>query len=469
MDETIPIIIWGCNDFAAQLVKYLTPSKVQVIAFADENPPQRFCDKPAYSPEILKTDADLQSIPIVVANFQLNFLKLPKVDFESVYQFKLKIQAIKQYNIQQQLLHPAALVDFLLLNFANKVITFGPPGSGITLLTHVCDKIMAGRKLHFYTKNLRHLFWQKMVFQYNQCILQTLPDVMQIHGGTNFHMSSWKLGMSYAISYFQDIRTEIYSFNTRNHICNNVYTYHYLPDAAALAQLKAQKFKMFFNMRDPLDMILSCMNKAGGVDNNSVSVDRKTLWFYAKMMIDQLNSLYPIPSEMIFFNYEKLISQPIETIRSLARELGVWISKRRANKIWNQLSFKSLPQAPSRHFWHGGCGKWEKYFSSDDLAILKSLGIEEVLEKYNYHKTLATFKNLCQKNIDEIEITADEKVNDKFYYERHEVKEDVTAAINYLAISCSDISIRERLINTFKSSYLNQLIMAGAHSNYRST
>jgi hypothetical protein len=90
--------------------------------------------------------------------------------------------------------------------------------------------------------------------------------------------------------------------------------------------------------------------------------------------------------------YEDLINQPVQQIKQVMHKLGVKPSTSTAKKLWAQLGFKQLPQAPKDHFKGGGSGKWEQYFTPEHLAYLNAIGIQSVLKLYSYQDALEKFQ-----------------------------------------------------------------------------
>lgn len=393
-------LIWGCNSFSKKLFNLLILNNITILGFIDTTSEPEFCSQPVFTPHALKNQADFKNIPIILATPHLMIKEMPVIDCVSVFQFK-KIfeEIINEHKVANPLLHPAALTDLLHLEFPNKIIPFGQPGSGIVLFAHLCSKIVELYPKRFKTRNKLALFFEKLCFEYSQIILQIVPDITSIHNTYNFHMSCWKLGTSYAVIPTEQEQIEIYAFATRNHIIGPVYNYHYIPNENSLKKLASQKYKLFFNMRNPLDVILSCLQKANAIHPETQEIDNLLFFDISRRLIQQLKDWLPLRSHLVNFSYDDLMENPIVEIKKLMKELNVRKSTRSAKRIWSTSSFKQLSSAPRNHFKGGGTNKWELFFNSKHLSFLKFLGIEEVLQHYHYIDTLNRFKQLTL-NID---------------------------------------------------------------------
>src|SRR5947207_11542000 len=88
--KNINLLIWGCNEFSEHLYTLLETNGVNILGFIDpELASKNFCNKPVYDPETFKTKSELASTPIIIASPHIMTRHGPRVDFESIRQFKI--------------------------------------------------------------------------------------------------------------------------------------------------------------------------------------------------------------------------------------------------------------------------------------------------------------------------------------------------------------------------------------------
>lgn len=396
-EKKMEIILWGCNDFSESLYQLLSQTDIKVIAFIDPTAQTtQFCGKPLYSPNDFKTHRDLANTPIVVAAPHDMTNNMPHINFETIRQFKLRIQEIaNEFAIANPLLHPAALVDFLQIDFSNKIITFGLAGSGNTVFNHLLQKIQPLLpSIPFASR-----FFEQLCYEYTQIIHQIATDIIFSIGGNTIHVGPWKVGTSHFNYLFNHETNSVYSFQTRDHIICSNYGYHVLPTAASVKQLQSRKFKLFFILRCPLDTLLSLVKKNEGIDAETKTIkNNDALLHSAFYVLKVLSTWRDTNIALPQLRYEQLLNDPINYICDIMRTLDIEPDKAFAHSVWQEIGLKELPNVPKNHFWQGGARKWEKYLTQEHLAFLKAQGIEKVLEDYNYPDSLKTFKNLTAKH-----------------------------------------------------------------------
>ncbi len=475
------ILIWGCNAFAVSLQQHLAGSAVNIVGFVDPAYcERRFCDLPVFQVTSLQ---DLPSLPIIMAASHLMLKGMPQVDFESVRAFKHLLQVITiDHQIKNPVFHPAALVDLLDIHYPNKVVPFGLPGSGITLFSNICNKIIEYKPKAFSTRGNQAKFFERMCLEYTQCINQVITDTAHLIAGLNVHMASWKIGTTFAICTLNQLQMRIYSFATRNHVLGPVYGYHQIPSATFVDNLLAREFKLFYVMRNPLDMILSYVNKMGGVDKDTRGIKMDVFCHKAVLVLNQLKLWLPYAQRLQRFTYDNFVTDPVAQIKSIMRSLGIRPSASIAKKIWKDLSFKQLPTAPEAHFWRGGVGKWETYFKTEHFAFLKAQGIEEILQQYHFDAELEHFRMLTRK-IDKdawpqtASLIAETKRAYNMFYgdEHHDTHFLLTHAVGEanclptqsLYITGAQSGLLDKVKTLFDADYFNYLVRAGAFPDHR--
>jgi len=389
------ILIWGWNDFSRKLIHFLSDTTIHVKGIIIENGENLATPLNTYHPEEIRDNPSLTNLPIIIAIPHIMIFGLPVLRIKYMQQFKEKIQEIKkEYQLPNQLLHPAALVDFLSLNFKKKIILFGLQGSGNVIFNHLIHDIQKYFFPFFAWRNKKSLFFELLCREYMQLTYQVVTEAIHLQDGFDIRAVTWKVGTSHFNCKLSHHDASVYDFTTREHIALTAPLYHQLPSQSFIEKLIESQFKLFFVARNPLDLLLSGLNKSHAVDPQARSIDNELFEATALWITDQLRAWAPqLPSFQIL-KYEELIENPIPTICTLMKKLNVPSIKWLARKLWRHHGFKQLPNTFKSHFWKGGTGKWEDYFSTDHLLFLKACGIEEILSHYDYPKILSRFQQL---------------------------------------------------------------------------
>lgn len=480
------IFIWGCNAFSEQLCEILKNSRCKILGFVEKNRKDDFCKLPVYAPTEIKNNPEYLSIPIVVASPHVMSAGLPGIDFESIYQFKKLLQEIScEHQIKNHLLHASALIDMVDLDFSNKIVSFGLPGSGNVVFSRICEAIVAEFQTEFLTRDKKSLFFERVCFEYQHIIQQVMPDFLHAQQGTGFNMATWKFGTSHAFCPIEDDTITIFTLQTRNYVIGPVCNYHSVPSKESLEKLQRQKFKLFFNIRNPLDVILSCINKYGCIDPATKQINMKNFGINCHRLVGLYTKWLPFYSYLNILSYDLLIQNPEHEIESLMKYLNLKPTKGAAKKIWDNLGFKTLNAAPKDHFWKGGSNKWEEYFKDEHLSFLKEMtNIEEILERYHYQEVLERFRErtrhistaLWQKNCsgDEIEAMSQKSYelygnenDDTLQYLQRYYGDDKCIKTSDLIVAGNNLSIVKRIHEMLDNRYLNQIVSAGSLREYR--
>src|SRR5690606_3596873 len=141
---------------------------------------------------------------------------------------------------------------------------------------------------HFKNNNVQARFLEVMSYEYEQCLLQVIADGISACGIEKYDVEPWKIGMTKMNFIHNKQRADIFSFATRNHITHKTYGYHQIPSLDYVRRLIELKFKLFFIIRDPLDMILSIIKKSPDFDMNKNNISDERFSSISKLCIKQL-------------------------------------------------------------------------------------------------------------------------------------------------------------------------------------
>lgn len=470
------IYIWGCNDFSARLLSVLQKTPVSVLGFIEDGQPlTSFKGLAVYSPDTFKKHNI--KVPIVIAAPHKMIFSMPLMRMKSMQQFKELIQHItNDYQISNELLHPVALLDFVPLEFKNKIILFGMQGSGNVIFTHLFQDLLKIYFPFFLKRDKTTAFFEIMSREYMHITQQVVTDAIHLVGGHEVRSVAWKIGTSHINCKLNQHDCSIYSFATREHLALATPMYHQIPSESYLKKLLAKKFKLFFIMRNPLDIILSSLNKAKHVNQTDKHVDDALFEATALWVIDQLRAWEPQLRYFTVLHYEELIAQPRKTIKKMMRYLRLPPLGFVANRLWHKHGFKQLPNTFNDHFWKGGIGKWEQYFTKNQLLFLQSCGIENSLETYHYADILARFKqaigDMTQDSVTINDLSerhrccyGDETMNTAEFLERQHGSHHCTFAGSFI-LQAHDDETRRKFKGVFENDYIQKIAAAGAHSGF---
>lgn len=490
------IVIWGCNQFSENLYRILQEmNTINVIAFIENSTDlSEFCNKPVLAPSEFKANCEFENIPIVIASERSMTNGVPYIHFEGIRQFKMKMfEILNEHEIENTLFHPAALMELLPITYPDKIITFGVPGAGNVIFNQLLQKI-SEKCDYSKVKSKAALFFEQMCYEYTQIMHQVISDIIHTKGGSNIYTDPWKIGTTAFHGKFgKDNTLDIYSFPTREHIISSTYGYHLLPSEKYLKKLQELKFKLFFIMRNPLDIILSFLNKSLSINQKTKTINMEAFCKYSRRIITQLEHWHNIISKMNVLDYDELIGRPTEKIQKMMQNfadvLNIGFLRPRktaikmAEEMWKQFSFRQLPSASQKHFWKGGSGKWKTYFKAEHLSFLKAFGMESLLAKFSYEETLNSFKSMTASissdswkqgcSEDFVEQMSDENI---FYH--HDENDDASVTFsaigrkNYtkvggLILTCEEAKYIENIKDDLMSPYVNKLLFSGFYPEYR--
>lgn len=475
------IAIWGCNEFSKLLSEFVIEDDIEIVCYIDpESALTSFCERDVLDVASFNANVAFTDVPIVIASpHVIDKHRELLLDFESLYQFKLTLQTV-QHQVKNPILHPAALVDLLNISFGTKALLFGFQGAGNTVFNHLFLEIFKYKKVKYTSKQN---FFSKLCLEYRHEINQSLTTLLYTQNARNHHLVPWKIGTTHINCSLGDEEVSIFSIHTRDHITNQSFVYHQIPSKEYLLQLMAQDFKPFLIIRNPLDMIVSVLNKTQAINKVTSHISEVQFVYTSRWVIGQLKFWHAYTTILPILKYDQLLSNPNETIIKMMLSVGIEPSADIADKIWTAVGFKQLPNAPDRHFWQGGAGKWEKYFDESHLSYLKHAGIEKILDAYEYRPVLERFRfltkristNLWKKTLNAADTqvnftldkcSGDETRSTKEYMKAlYDEQQDVDSSV--LHVISANQTKRQRISDVLKSEYVQQLVLSGSHPDMR--
>jgi len=232
------------------------------------------------------------------------------------------------------------------------------------------------------------------------------------------------------------------------------------------------------------DVILSCVNKNGGVCKETNKMDINIFFDMANWLIGQLKLWYPLPEGLYHFSYDALMQNPAQEISKLINFLGIDEpnTSHVANNIWEQLAFQQINTAPRKHFWQGGINKWENFFEKEHFSLLKFLEIEKILKAYGETELLRkfnkkslfikqdTWKKTCTETQRSAIMRLRNVLNGTTYDDEIEAPNNIWGDEKHYRINCFDVlttnpSHIEILKPILETEFLNRLVLSGKVSN----
>jgi hypothetical protein len=391
-------ILWGCNDFSAQLHKMMSEWGLSVSAFID---PDYNADSFCKVPVIPYNKIEDRTLPIIVATPHKMSNLIPVISQETIEAFPNTVYQIKKtLNVENEILHACALIDFISIDCTGKILTFGRQGSGNTIYSHIIQYLYQTYRDAFVPNNISLYIFEQLAFEYTQIATKALHFIESKVEATGLAVGPWqfKTGSNNMLGP-NNIVLHIVNNPSRHYLCHSSYGYHKMPPIDMLQMLHEQNYKMYLVIRNPLDILVSHYNKQSSYTGHSVEdlvKNMEGLIIATTFTIDCLNSWLDRSKYLDLLYYEDLIDAPVTQIQKISQALGVGLSKQKARKMWEKLGFRQLPGATKGHFQTGGKGKWKTAFSDEQLACFKYFEFDKIVRRCGYEKDADELCNAWQ-------------------------------------------------------------------------
>jgi hypothetical protein len=159
----------------------------------------------------------------------------------------------------------------------------------------------------------------------------------------------------------------------------------------------------FASIRHPLDILNSAtfsINALTGdyIDNHirmESEIVREKLGLYKltdlnflegllNPLHDYLRSFLQVQNSYSVMRWENLIEAPVQTIRWIGENAGLPVTDSQAAAMWEAMKFKNQTTHHRHNFRKGVIGDWKSHLLNEHLDIIKSHGIDELMQMLGY-------------------------------------------------------------------------------------
>ena len=167
-----------------------------------------------------------------------------------------------------------------------------------------------------------------------------------------------------------------------------------------------EPFKKFTSVRNPIGIInsatfsLNAMTSeyiqkfAANEDENVIRqrlalyklTDLKVVEGLVNFLKNYLDEFLPLKEQYFIMKWENLISNPVQTIKIVASELGVEINDDMALAIWQPIDHKNLLEHHKHNYRRGKgiVGDWKNSLVNEHIDIFREFGFETYLKELGY-------------------------------------------------------------------------------------
>lgn len=286
-----------------------------------------------------------------------------------------------ELHVENPLLDPVFLADHLELKFPGRALAGGFPGSGNGVVQAVAERLLpatpaplAGKEhLISFLAGQRH---ERMHRRLERCF----TDLgWRYHGMSHQQQNrvNWFAGGPGNAAFV------MYNLPDRAHLLSTIHKTHETLRTDLIQRYSSLGYRLLVAMRHPLDILISLAAKLRKPPS-SVLADFE--WFHkmALALRDYCAAALDAGTQVELVHYERLITDPLATIREIAAALGVECTLHQASDIWEAVGFRPLHFIPG-HLWQPGIGKWRKYLSQSHLQVVYDIGLDLIAAELGYH------------------------------------------------------------------------------------
>lgn len=286
-----------------------------------------------------------------------------------------------ELQIDNRLLDPVFVADYVPLRFPGRILAGGFPGSGNgvvqatieTLLPEPAEPLAGREHLVSFLAGQRH-------GHLHHRLERSFPDIGRKVSGMShqrYGRVNW-LAMGHTNEIFV-----LYDLPDRAHLLSTVHKTHEILSSDIFDRFVAMEYRPLVAMRHPLDTLVSMAAKLC----KPPSLVLANLEWFQKMataLRDYCAAVLDADDRATLVHYERLITDPLVAITEIAAAMGRDCSPQRASDVWEQVGFRPLHFSPG-HLWQPGVGKWRKYLCQAHLEIVGRLGLDTLAAELGYH------------------------------------------------------------------------------------
>jgi hypothetical protein len=374
-------IIWGINEYTDRVINYSQRIGLQIIYVITDDSLKPIDGNTYNGIPILSVQDERKidpSIPVVLTDIEPG-------DKNTIIQ---TINHISKGS-KRKVIHPAAFYDLYTSPHINKVGIFGLPGSGNMIFQTILTDVLPIASLDDTEVDLKwfmscyHNFWVKFIeSELSVSHWVTVP----VHTGfSGLMFSLTPKGADSLLNptikdfiYIAGFPIQAVAWSDRfisNHEFLVPSTEDYYVSHGA---------RPVVILRHPLDIILSIANKTDSPYKHLN--DRKWLDNISKIVCFYFNGYASLKQSQTtkFVRYEKLLTKPTNTIVNLSKDLGVIITKGKAEELWKKYGLKPIPATSVTHYNEPSINKHKNYFHQKHLKIFQANGLIDAAKKFGY-------------------------------------------------------------------------------------
>jgi hypothetical protein len=292
-----------------------------------------------------------------------------------------RLATVRSIYPHAEIRHLARLISHTMLH-ANKLVgVYGYPGSGNILFQNIIRNLLQLEIIHLPELHLHNLIGdylnlQQSFFRYVGRTLRNNVETVEFVSG---HFEKMAVHISYRTGHALELSPIPCHMALQAPVINS-----HDPREQDMQTMRQLGYRFFLIKRHPLETLLSTASKASGNKPEQALDNPDWIVPAANLLCSWYEQVLPSFHFFTVVAYEDLIHGP-KYLRDFARQIGVNISDKDIDSIWQEYGFKSLVDAKDyQHFWKGGSGKWKTYFQPQHLKTLNDIGFFTLFPKLGY-------------------------------------------------------------------------------------
>jgi len=390
------IILWGIDSQTVEFVRYLRKTNGVKIKYIFDN---KYKSNFFEGLEVIQEKKEL-------SKKQFDFIVISNINKNSEQWFEKSLEDIALFdkNYLVKVLHPLFLCDFVELDYRQKIVKTGFPGSGNILMFKLLSGLLEVN--NSFSLGLKENLFAYLQEHHEKRLKAFFNSELHINdkgvlGQDNLKNASFKQSNSETHVRISGIPFRSYYNESNTFFC------HFPVSDSLLSFCKEKKFKIFVSVRHPLDILLSEVSKIDGeicrnVDKfnisgklkfkNQIALARLFNFEDFEQKIKVIIKFYSYllsNKEVFWLQFEDLLKNPDENLKRLCLHFGLNVNNETINTIWNKYAFKPLGSNLS-HYNNPKIEKWKLYLNKKHYDIIENTvingyKIKYILENFQYN------------------------------------------------------------------------------------
>lgn len=325
-------------------------------------------------------------IPIIITAGSLHLPVIAATPNESdgSFLFKNLLSQLLTNETPNHILHPSFIADFIDIPLHNAAFISGPPGSGNILAQRIIAAIV---RENWRTESDEEIFLSHICQNYDYQVLSHILESTYDLNVLRTEMMSFGLGFTNYMIQCANDAININDIRSRRHIYQKIYGTHQLLNESVIKKLRAVEYHQFVCQRHPFDSCISIQYKGSGGTEKLDKIDIKMMFGdiaqranFLKHVIDAGRN----NDDLFIIRYEDLLSKPSQTIVAIAAHMGISIVDEDADKIWQDIGMRPLPDAPPGHFRDPKIFGWKNILDEKAVTELSNTHVFPIFRGLGY-------------------------------------------------------------------------------------